>query len=183
MAPSDSVLDAYWQTPPIARTLATITFTLSISIYFFGVPWYWFFWHPEHFWQIPPEIWRFVTTFLVTPPKLGILFDTYFIYRYTSEIESGHPRFPRKEDVLWYIMFVSGCILVSFDDECLHTCTHIYLPPYTPLISARIVLLHLLLSRFLEMRKITPALRPTHSFAKSGCLRCRHGGMSNGWLL
>ena len=147
MAPSDTVLDAYWQTPPMARyafitlllntstllthilrNFATIAFTLSIAVYFGGVPWDWFFHHPYYLWQIPPQIWRLVTTFLVTAPGLGILFDTYFLYRYLSDLEVGHPRFPRKEDVLWYLMFVGGTILVSRNENAcpktssLHDC-------------------------------------------------------------
>lgn len=111
MAPSDSVLDAYWQTPPMARTFATTAFVLSVAIYFGGLPFDWFFHHPYFIWQIPPQIWRFVTTFLVTGPGLGMLFDSYFIYRYTSDLELGHPRFPHKEDLLWYMIFVGGSIL------------------------------------------------------------------------
>lgn len=39
--------------------------------------------------------------------------DTYFIYQYTSQLETSHPKFNRKEDLLWYITFCSLVIIVS----------------------------------------------------------------------
>jgi len=29
-------------------------------------------------WKMPPQIWRLVTSFLITSKDLGIIFDTYF---------------------------------------------------------------------------------------------------------
>ncbi|KAI9149216.1 Derlin-2 [Paramyrothecium foliicola] len=109
-SPSESVIDAYWQTPPMARIFSTTVFVLSTAIHFGLMPSTWFVHHPYFLWQIPPQIWRVVTTYFVTS-GLGILFDTYFSYRYLSELEVGHPRFPRKEDLLWYLIFVGGTVL------------------------------------------------------------------------
>jgi hypothetical protein len=120
MAPSDTVIDAYWQTPPMARYFASITFVVSVCGHFGLLPLWWFVHHPPFLWQIPPQIWRLVTTYFITDGGLGILFDTYFLYRYMTELEVGNPRFPRKEDLLWYLIFVGGTILVSLlgRDDC-----------------------------------------------------------------
>ncbi|KAF7561300.1 hypothetical protein G7046_g2842 [Stylonectria norvegica] len=109
---SEQIMDAYWQTPPMARTAASITFPLSVAIHLHFVSGYWFIWSPAYLWKIPPQLWRPVTSFLITNPDLGILFDTYFLYHYLSQLEVGNARFPRKADLLWYLMFVSGTILM-----------------------------------------------------------------------
>jgi len=75
------------------------------------LPGAWFIFHRLYLWQIPPQIWRVMTAFFITGGGMGLLFDTYFLYMYLSQMEMGNPRFPRKEDVVWYLMFVSGVIL------------------------------------------------------------------------
>ncbi|UNI18957.1 hypothetical protein JDV02_005186 [Purpureocillium takamizusanense] len=108
---ADLSLESYWQLPPLSRTLATATFALSLAIHTGLLPGWWFVWAPRFLWMFPPQIWRFATAFLITGPKLGLLFDTYFLYSYLSQLEVGHPRFPRKEDLIWYLMFVGGSIM------------------------------------------------------------------------
>lgn len=161
-----------------------------------------FLFHPYYLFRFPPQIWRLATSFFITSPGIGLLFDTYFLYTYMCQMEVGNPRFPRKEDLIWYLTFVCGTILVSFVvmieilprvfslfriafivfgcpygdlPNKTHTFTHTsYICPDSAML--------LLLSRFLEMRKIAPALRHSPSFAIRTVLRCRHGGMSYGWL-
>ena len=36
-------------------------------------------------------------------------------YQYLSQLETTNPKFPRKEDVLWYLITVGGFIIVGFD--------------------------------------------------------------------
>lgn len=62
---------------------------------------------------IPPQLWRLVTCFLITFPNLGILFDTFHMYMYMSQLERGHPRLSRREDLVWYLTFICGTILVG----------------------------------------------------------------------
>ncbi|TEA17955.1 Derlin-2 [Colletotrichum sidae] len=104
------VLDAYWQAPPIARTLATAAFVTSVSVALGLVSGYWFIFMPDYLFRIPPQIWRLGTNFLLTGPQLGLLFDSYFLYTYLSALEVGNPRFPRREDLIWYLMFVCTVI-------------------------------------------------------------------------
>ena len=69
--------------------------------------------HTFYIFKIPPQIWRVPTSFLLTGSGLGLVFDTYFLYRYLSELEVSNRRFPRKEDLVWYLFCVSAGILVS----------------------------------------------------------------------
>jgi len=61
-----------------SRTLALSAFVLSIGVYTGMLPGYYVIWHTPYIWQFPPQLWRLVTSFLMTGPDLGILFDTYF---------------------------------------------------------------------------------------------------------
>lgn len=148
------------------RTFATAVFVSSISTVLGILPVQLFIFHPYFIWKFPPEIWRVVTSFFITSPNLGLLFDTYFLYQYLSQLEIGNSRFSRKEDLLWYLMFVSGTMLVSVA-QC--HCFVLSIP--SPCCASYICpdsALPLQLSRFLEMRKITPACQTDPSFAISG---------------
>ncbi|CRJ92848.1 hypothetical protein BN1723_008539 [Verticillium longisporum] len=107
---SSDMLDGYWRAPPIARTVATAAFVTSISVYLGALPAHWLTFMPEKLFTFPPQAWRIWSNFLVTGPQLSLLFDTYFLYSYTSALEVGNPRFSKKEDVIWYLLFVGGVI-------------------------------------------------------------------------
>lgn len=72
----------------------------------------WLYFHHTEIFKLPPELWRFVTSFLLTGPKLGIVMDTYFIFQYLTQLETTHPKFNRKEDLLWYLVFCGTVIVV-----------------------------------------------------------------------
>lgn len=144
-------------------------------------PYSWIYFHYLELFRLPPQIWRPVTSFFLTSPQLGIVMDTYFVFQYASQLETAHPKFGRKEDFLWYLVFCGTVIIVrlprqhsirsvlSFQLPQLHTS---YICPDSEV--------PLLLSRFLERREITPALRSVrHSqyLVRAGP-RCGHGGMS-----
>lgn len=124
----------------LRRTFATLAFALSITLHLGFLPGSWFIYHPYYLWKFPPEIWRIVTSFFITGSGLNLLFDTYFVYKYMSQLEIGHPRFPRKEDLLWYMTFVGGVILVGFQFLACMPWSSAPFPKKTPHISARIVL-------------------------------------------
>ena len=159
------------------RTIAASAFTLSILAYLNVIPFYYVLFIKETFIQFPPQIWRLVTAFLITGPKFGIIFDTYFcmchtrpqtvttadsgiVYTYGSKLEKASPKFTQPGDFLTYILFVCTVIVVSIIILFLY-----YLIPLAPHITARIVHCPQLL-RFLKMRKITPAASTGPSFAK-----------------
>lgn len=95
---------------------------------------------------------------MITGPNLGILFDTYLIYNYMSQLEKGHPRLAKREDVVWYLIFICSTIMVGA-----WLSIALCLPPSPLFILLSLLycpdsdVLHLPLSRFLKMRKSTPA--------------------------
>ena len=136
-----------------------------------------FYYHPSLLWKFPPEIWRPVASFIPTDPGLSLLFDTYFLYHYMSQLEKGHPRFPRNADLVWYLMFVSGSILVSFGRLPLCSFVLEALALEHLILSARIVpcLLSITVPRNEEEYPCTsdwPIIRKIRVN-----LRCRHGGI------
>lgn len=60
-----------------------------------------------------PQIWRLVTAFFITGPQLGLIMDPFFLYHYSSQLETGSPRFSRPGAYAWYIFFVASVIMVS----------------------------------------------------------------------
>lgn len=111
---SSTVVDAYWAAPPIARTASTITFVIGVLYRAKLVNRFWLFHSLDMlnvFKTFPPQIWRPVTCFLVDGGNIKLLFDTYFLYHYMSQLEVGHPRFPRKADLAWYLICVGTFIL------------------------------------------------------------------------
>ena len=79
--------------------------------------------------KLPPEIWRFITSFLLSGPQLGIILDPYFsrlpssvslndtnrdlVWNYGCALEKESPRFTIPGEFFTYIMFVGSVILVS----------------------------------------------------------------------
>lgn len=72
------IMDAYWAAPPMARSLATAIFVTSIAAHFGLVPYLWLYFTEDRLFRLPPEIWRPVTSFLLSSPKFGIVMDPYF---------------------------------------------------------------------------------------------------------
>ncbi|KAK2072557.1 hypothetical protein P8C59_006904 [Phyllachora maydis] len=104
------ITDAFWAAPPLARTFAAAILVTSITVHLGVLPYAWFYFTEDRLWRIPPEIWRLATSFLLSSPALGIILDPYFAFQYLSQLETTNPRFPRKEDLLWYLITVCGFI-------------------------------------------------------------------------
>ncbi|KAF5659176.1 hypothetical protein FHETE_9525 [Fusarium heterosporum] len=109
---ADNVMAAYWEAPPVARTLTTAVVLTSAGCMLGLFPARLLLYHPSYLWNFPPQIWRFVTSFFVELNPIRLLFDAYFLYRYCSQMEMGNARFPRKVDLIYYILFVSTVILM-----------------------------------------------------------------------
>ncbi|KAK2606183.1 hypothetical protein QQS21_003353 [Conoideocrella luteorostrata] len=101
-------LDNYMRLPPMSRSIATYTFVVSLGMVLGLLPGSYFIFHQFYLFKFPPQIWRLATSFFIASPGLGLLFDTYFLYSYLSQMEVGNPRFPRKEDLIWYLTFVAN---------------------------------------------------------------------------
>jgi len=67
----------------------------------------------DRIFSLLPEIWRLVTPFILTGPKLGLLMDPYFLYTYGSQLETEASRFTQPGDFFVYLVFVCAVILVS----------------------------------------------------------------------
>ncbi|KAI2602050.1 Der1-like family-domain-containing protein [Hypoxylon sp. NC1633] len=105
------MVSVYMSTPPIARSIATVVFVCSVGVYtgmLSSDPFLFFY---PLLLKFPPPLYRLVTTFILTGPGLGVLFDTYFIFTYLSQLETSNSKFSKKEDLIWYLIFVAGVIL------------------------------------------------------------------------
>jgi hypothetical protein len=73
-------MDDFRSLPPVARTLTALTFIQSALVLSGSVSSFWVPFYPQLIftWRIWPQIWRFVTPFLMTDPKLNFVFDLYF---------------------------------------------------------------------------------------------------------
>ncbi|KAB8289960.1 hypothetical protein EYC80_010287 [Monilinia laxa] len=106
-----SAMDVFWAAPPISRTLAAATLSLSILVYTHLLPGYYVVFWLQSILQFPPQLWRLLTSFLITGPDLGMLFDTYFLYTYGSKLETASPKFSKPGDFFTYVLFVCAVIL------------------------------------------------------------------------
>lgn len=62
-----------------------------------------------------PQLWRVLSAFFITGPQLGLIMDPFFLYHYSSQLETGSPRFSGSGAYAFYLTFVSVVILVSSD--------------------------------------------------------------------
>lgn len=136
---------------------------------------FWVVFLPSNLLTIPPQIWRLFSSFLLTGPKFGIMYDPYF-----CEQLCGYPRWAytdkfgkctrmeadlkqRHPDSHGQLTFTR---ILSLYGQPFWWATEVLFAPYlfrTPRISARTVSSSCW--RFLKMRKITLALRAGPSFA------------------
>lgn len=95
--PPLSPMDLFWQAPPFARyqldtyplsylywcwlqnrTLTALTLAISLLVHTNLLSGYWVVYYFPAFFKIPPQLWRLLTCFMLSGPKLSILFDPYF---------------------------------------------------------------------------------------------------------
>jgi len=105
------MLDAFWAAPPVTRTLTAAVLLTSCAVYGGGLDAgrIGFAW--PTLWKFPPEIWRIFTSFLLTRPKISIIFDPFFIWKYGSVLETECIGFANPGDFFIYIIFVGAVIL------------------------------------------------------------------------
>ncbi|KAI1397814.1 Der1-like family-domain-containing protein [Hypoxylon fuscum] len=106
------MVSVYMSTPPIARTIATAVFACSVGVYTGMLSANPFLMHYSFLFKFPPALYRLVTCFLLTGPNINVLMDTYFIFTYLSQLETNSSKFPRKEDMIWYLMFIGSIIIL-----------------------------------------------------------------------
>ncbi|KAL4726129.1 hypothetical protein ACLX1H_006806 [Fusarium chlamydosporum] len=109
---ADNALAAYWALPAISRNLVTATVLSSLTCKLGLVSVYKVVHHPSYLWMFPPQIWRLVTSFFISLDAMSLIMNSFFLYRYCSQMEMGNPRFPRKVDLVYYLFFVCSVILI-----------------------------------------------------------------------
>lgn len=86
--------------------------------------------YPPWILKFPPEIWRLLSSFILTGGGFSFVFDLYFstlpfpvrftcslttgqVYTYASGLELNSPRFTQPGDFFTYVAFVATVILVG----------------------------------------------------------------------
>lgn len=80
--------------------------------------------------RLLPQVWRLVTTFLLTGPQLGMILDPYFVFTYASQLETTASRFSQPGDFFIYLVFVCAVILVSRPLYCCPAIILSIVPPF-----------------------------------------------------
>ncbi|KAK0103967.1 hypothetical protein ONS96_005072 [Cadophora gregata f. sp. sojae] len=106
------LVEAFFHAPPISRTLAAVSFIFSLLLYIGVLDFTLFHLSLPALIQFPPELWRLVTSLLITGPRLSLLFDVYFLYVYGAKLEIASPRFSQRADFVTYLCFICGVILI-----------------------------------------------------------------------
>ncbi|GAB1212050.1 hypothetical protein ATERTT37_001177 [Aspergillus terreus] len=104
-------MDLFWSAPPVARTLTLLTFCQSALIYGGLLSAYHVAFLPRVIFKLLPQVWRLATPFFLTRPQISFIFDLYFLYTYSSRLETGSPRFTGPGDFFTYVIFVASVIL------------------------------------------------------------------------
>ncbi|KAI7471406.1 hypothetical protein KC357_g6040 [Hortaea werneckii] len=109
-----SAADMFWAAPPVSRTITAAAVLLSVPTWMgFIDPYYIVFLGYKVFTiREVPQLWRIVTTFVLTGPKFGLIMDPYFLYTYGSQLEMQAARFTGPGDFFVYLIFVAFVILI-----------------------------------------------------------------------
>ncbi|EXJ83754.1 hypothetical protein A1O1_07380 [Capronia coronata CBS 617.96] len=67
--------------------------------------------HSPWIFKFPPEIWRLLSSFILTGGGFSFVFDLYFMYTYASGLELNSPRFTQPGDFFTYVVFVATVTL------------------------------------------------------------------------
>lgn len=90
---------------------------------------YWIVYDTSSLFKLPPQVWRLLSSFILTGGGFSFVFDLYFMWIYGTGLELNSPRFTQPGDFFTYVAFVASIIYVS-PRTPLAFCI-------TPLISAR----------------------------------------------
>jgi hypothetical protein len=99
------------------RTITAATVLISIPGHVLGIPdFYYVAFIPQYVFtlRMVPQIWRLVSNFFITGPKLGMILDPYFLFTYCSNLETTAARFSQPGDFFMYLGFCCVVILVRW---------------------------------------------------------------------
>lgn len=111
------------------RTIVAAMFIESLLVYGRLLDGYWVVYDNSFMFKLPPQLWRLLSSFLLTGGGFSFVFDLYFTWLYGTGLELNSPRFTQPGDFFTYVAFVEAVIYVSPRSTLL-----ICLPPH---ISAR----------------------------------------------
>jgi len=118
---SSPYAQAFFSLPPITRTITALSIFLSVLTWVLHIinPYYLVYISQTIFtYKSVPQIWRPITSLLLTKPNWGLLMDPYFLFVYGSKLESEAERFQHGRtgtaDFMFFIVFCSAVIIVSF---------------------------------------------------------------------
>lgn len=118
-------MDDFWSAPPVARTWTAVTLILSCMIYGQMINGVRFIFHIPWIFKLPvPEIWRIFSSFCITGPDWSVLYDTYFLWTYSSNLERESPRFTQPGDFFFYVLIL-GIQIMALAGGLLHENTFI----------------------------------------------------------
>ncbi|KAH7122750.1 Der1-like family-domain-containing protein [Dendryphion nanum] len=116
--------EVFWTLPPVSRTITAAAVAVSALGYSGIIDLEKYLWYTPYVFTLkilPPQVWRLVSAFLVTGPRIGIIMDPYFLYMYGSGLETESSRFPQPGDFFVYTVFVgalivalAGCVLNAY---------------------------------------------------------------------
>lgn len=134
MSATSNLMDAFWAAPPISRyasladhlrschacsnvdfrTITAATVILSVCVWFSLINAYYVVFIARYIFKLwIPQLWRLVTPFMITGPKLGLIMDPYFLFTYSKALETDSARFSQPGDYVVFLAFACSIILVS----------------------------------------------------------------------
>ncbi|KAF2715212.1 DER1-domain-containing protein [Pleomassaria siparia CBS 279.74] len=108
-------MDVFWTLPPVTRTITALAVIISALGYsgMISLSDYVFVSQYVFTYKTVPQVWRLLTSFLITKPKFGILMDPYFIYQYGSGLERESTRFSQPGDFFVYTFCLCMTIIAT----------------------------------------------------------------------
>lgn len=99
----------------LSRTITAAAVLISVPghLELYNLAWVVFFKDYVFTLQHLPQLWRAFTCFFITGPSLGLIMDPFFLYHYSSQLETGAARFSAPGAYAFYLLFVAMVILVS----------------------------------------------------------------------
>ncbi|KAF2484564.1 Der1-like family-domain-containing protein [Neohortaea acidophila] len=109
-----SAADMFWAAPPISRTITAAAVLLSVPVWMGLINPAMVVFFKDYVFTLRtfPQVWRLVTSFILTGPKFGLLMDPYFLFTYGSSLETASAAFSQPGDFFVYLVFVAAVILV-----------------------------------------------------------------------
>ncbi|PYH94968.1 hypothetical protein BO71DRAFT_418964 [Aspergillus ellipticus CBS 707.79] len=106
-------MDQFWAAPPVTRTLTLLTFFQSVLVHGGLISGYYVVFQRHLVFKALPEVWRLVSPFMITGPRLSLFLDLYFMFTYGSRLETLSSCFSAPGDFFTYVFFVASVIMVN----------------------------------------------------------------------